>query len=163
VSNYELAEFLSHNPFTAPDPLLNIDVQVAGKHVVVPIESLIIKATRPLTSPALFILLAAAYIIAFAFFSRSNSFLTPEDAYIGCLSTYWLANDQCGLNGQDCGPFDNSTFEFRCPAQCDTAILQNPRTVGNQQTAFVPLIVGGGDSNQTYRGDSFICPAAIQA
>lgn len=102
-------------------------------------------------------------MIAFGFFSRSQSFLTPEDAYIGCVSTFWLANNQCGLDGQECGPYDNSTFEFRCPAKCDTSILQNPRTVGNQQTAFVPLIVGGGDSNKTYRGDTFICPAAIQA
>jgi hypothetical protein len=28
---------------------------------------------------------------------------------------------------------------------------------------FVPLIVGGGDTNFTYRGDSFLCAAAIQA
>jgi hypothetical protein len=27
----------------------------------------------------------------------------------------------------------------------------------------VPLIVGGGDNNRTYRGDSFICAAAIQS
>jgi hypothetical protein len=148
---------------TVKHPLLNIDIHVAGKHLLFPIESLIIKATRPLTSPALFVVLAVAYIVALAFLSRSNSFLTPEDSYIGCLSTYWLANDKCGLNGENCGPFDNFTFEFRCPAHCDTSILQNPRTIGNQQTALVPLIVGGGDLDQTYRGDSFICPAAIQA
>lgn len=54
-------------------------------------------------------------------------------------------------------------MDFRCPAQCLDAILQNPRTVGNIQAVYVPLIVGGGDLNKTYRGDSFICPAAIQA
>ena len=161
-TNYsELADLLSNNPSTDPDPLLNIDVRVAGKHVVVPIESQIIKTTRLFTSPALFIVLVAAYIIAFAFLTRSQ-FLTREGAYIDCLYTYWLANNQCGLNGQDC-PYDSPTFEFRCPARCDGANLQNPRTVGNQATSFVPLIVGGGDSNQTFRGDSFVCPAAIQA
>ncbi|KAG6878644.1 hypothetical protein C0993_001167 [Termitomyces sp. T159_Od127] len=39
---------------------------------------------------------------------------------------------------------------------------KNPRTVGGEQIAFVPLIVGGGDPQHTYRGDSFICAAANQ-
>jgi hypothetical protein len=112
----------------------------------------------------LFLLLVAVYIIGFAFFSRAQSFQTPPDAFIGCTSTYWLPKDGCGLNGDQCGPFqDNDPFDFRCPAQCNNVILQNPRTVGDEQIAFVPLIVGGGDANHTYRGDSFICAAAIQA
>ncbi|KAI0321382.1 hypothetical protein OF83DRAFT_1198957, partial [Amylostereum chailletii] len=77
--------------------------------------------------------------------------------------TYWLANNQCGLNGDQCGPFENVTFDFRCPAQCSNTVLSNPRTVGNEDIAFQPLIVGGGDENSTYRGDSFICAAAVQA
>ncbi|KAG6841943.1 hypothetical protein C0991_005123 [Blastosporella zonata] len=39
---------------------------------------------------------------------------------------------------------------------------KNPRTVGDEQAAFVPLIVGGGDEHNTYRGDTFICAAANQ-
>ncbi|KAF9566175.1 hypothetical protein CPC08DRAFT_131096 [Agrocybe pediades] len=144
-------------------PLLDIDLRIGRRHIIAPIESTLIKATRPLTSPWLFVILAAAYIIGFAFFSRSQSFLTPEDSFIGCTSTYWLANNGCGQDGEACGPFDESAFDFRCPAQCDNVILQNPRTVGDEQIAFKPLIVGGGDSNGTYRGDSFICSAAIQA
>ena len=58
--------------------------------------------------------------------------------------------------------FSNSTFDFRCPAQRSSVVLQNPRTVGDEQVNFVPLIVGGGDSNHTYR-DTFICAAAVQA
>ncbi|KAF8973871.1 hypothetical protein BDZ97DRAFT_1777329, partial [Flammula alnicola] len=146
-----------------PSPLLDIDRHIAGRHVVAPIESTLIKATRVLTSPWLLVLLIAAYIIGFAFFSRAQSFLTPEESFIGCTSTYWLANNGCGQDGAACGPFDNSTFDFRCPAQCENVILQNPRTVGDEQIAFKPLIVGGGDANRTYRGDSFICSAAIQA
>ena len=148
---------------TAPSPLLDIDVKVGGTHIVAPIETTIIKTTKPLTSPWLFVILVAAYIIGFAFFARAQSFQTPADSFIGCTSTYWLANNGCGQDGDACGPFDNSTFDFRCPAQCDGVILQNPRTVGNEQTAFKPLIVGGGDSEETYRGDSFICAAAVQA
>lgn len=121
------------------------------------------RRTRDLTTPWLFIGLAAAYIIGFAFLSREQSYLTPTDSFIGCTDTYWLANDGCGLDGQECGPFDNSTFDFRCPAQCDLVVLANPRIVGNQQVDNVPLIVGGGDLDRTYRGDTFICAAAVQA
>ncbi|KAF8203711.1 hypothetical protein BJ912DRAFT_870968 [Pholiota molesta] len=146
-----------------PSPFLDIDMTIAGRHIVIPIESIVIKTTKSLTSPWLFVFFAAAYIIGFAFFARAQSFLTPEDSFIGCTSTYWLANNGCGQDGSTCAPFDNSTFDFRCPAQCNNVILQNPRTVGDEQIAFKPLIVGGGDSNRTYRGDSFICAAAIQA
>ncbi|KAF9056516.1 LCCL domain-containing protein [Panaeolus papilionaceus] len=146
-----------------PIPLLDVDIVTGHKRTIIPIESTLIKSTRKLTSPWLFVFLAAAYIIGFAFFSRSQSFLTPSNSFISCTATYWLANDGCGQDGTTCGPFDESTFDFRCPAQCSNVILQNPRTVGDEQIAFKPLIVGGGDVNHTYRGDSFICAAAVQA
>lgn len=142
-----------------PTPLLNIHL----RRVDLPIEEWLIKATRKLTSPWLIVLLGAAYIIALAFFAREQSFLTPAESFIGCTATYWIANDGCGLDGQLCAPYDNTTFDFRCPAQCSSVILQNPRTVGDEQIAFKPLLVGGGDPNKTYRGDSFICAAAVQA
>jgi hypothetical protein len=116
-----------------------------------------------LTNPWLFVVLAAAYIIGLAFFARAQAFITPSDSFITCTSTYWLSNAGCGLDGQECTPFSNSSFDFRCPAQCSSVVLENPRTVGNQQVDFVPLIVGGGDENRTYRGDTFICAAALQA
>ncbi|KAK7468743.1 hypothetical protein VKT23_003246 [Stygiomarasmius scandens] len=146
-----------------PKPLLNLDLRVRGFHLNLPIESTFIRNTRHLTSPRLFIILAVKYIIGFAFFARAQSFLTPTDAFITCTSVFWTANNGCGLDGQLCTPFFNSTFEFRCPAQCSKVILQNPRTIGNQQMDLVPLIVGGGDAEGTYRGDTFICAAAVQA
>ncbi|KAF5385462.1 hypothetical protein D9757_005400 [Collybiopsis confluens] len=146
-----------------PRPWLDIDFHWRGISIVLPVESTIIRTTRPLTNPWLFIILAAAYIIGLAFFSRAQSFLTPTDAYITCTSTYVLSNAGCGLDAQDCAPFSNSSFDFRCPAQCSSLILENPRTVGDEQVSFVPLIVGGGDINRTYRGDTFICAAALQA
>ncbi|KAF9455061.1 hypothetical protein P691DRAFT_654976 [Macrolepiota fuliginosa MF-IS2] len=145
-------------------PLLDRKYRFRSHCISLSIESTLIKVTRPLTSPWLFVVLAAAYIIGFAFFARSQSFITPPESFIGCTSTYWLAQDGCGLDGLQCGPLvDDDPFNFRCPAQCNNVILQNPRTVGDEQIAFVPLIVGGGDANHTYRGDSFICAAAIQA
>jgi len=146
-----------------PNPLLNLDLRVRGFHLNLPIESTFIRNTRHLTSPWLFIILAVKYIIGFAFFARAQSFLTPTDAFITCTSVFWTANNGCGLDGQLCTPFVNSTFEFRCPAQCSKVILQNPRTIGDQQMDLVPLIVGGGDAEGTYRGDTFICAAAVQA
>ncbi|KZV76970.1 hypothetical protein PENSPDRAFT_568749 [Peniophora sp. CONT] len=130
------------------------------------IEPTFTRLTRHLTHPYLLIILIAAYIISLAFFSRAQSYFTPPESYVGCTSTYWLANADCGLDGSGCGPFDfgsASAFDFRCPAQCKGTELQNPRFIGNESIAFVPLIVGGGDANGTYRGDSFICAAAEQA
>ncbi|KAF9076129.1 hypothetical protein BDP27DRAFT_1414673 [Rhodocollybia butyracea] len=146
-----------------PRPWLDIDFHWKGINIVLPIESTILRTTRPLTNPWLFVVLAAAYIVGLAFFARAQAFLTPSDAYITCTSVYWSSNAGCGLDGQECTPFSNSSFDFRCPAQCSSVVLENPRTVGNQQVDFVPLIVGGGDENRTYRGDTFICAAALQA
>uniref|UniRef100_A0A0W0FGN8 LCCL domain-containing protein n=1 Tax=Moniliophthora roreri TaxID=221103 RepID=A0A0W0FGN8_MONRR len=146
-----------------PKPLLHITLKARSLHIDLPLESSFIRVTRPLTSPWLFSMLAIAWIIGFAFFTRAQSFLTPPSSFIDCTSTYWLGKNGCGLDGQGCAPFNDSSFDFRCPAQCSNVILQNPRTVGNEQIAFVPLIVGGGDEERTYRGDTFICAAAVQA
>ncbi|THV05982.1 hypothetical protein K435DRAFT_773492 [Dendrothele bispora CBS 962.96] len=146
-----------------PKPFLNLDLHVRGHHLVLPIESIFIRNTRYFTSPWLFIILAAIYIVAFAFFARAQWFLTPSDDFIGCTSTFWGPNVNCGLDGQICTNLDQSTFDFRCPAQCSQVPLQNPRTIGDQQMDLVPLIVGGGDPDGTYRGDTFICAAAVQA
>ncbi|EIN14083.1 hypothetical protein PUNSTDRAFT_59668 [Punctularia strigosozonata HHB-11173 SS5] len=127
------------------------------------LESLILSRTRRLTSPWFFVVFGAAYIISVSFLSRASSFQTPSDAWLGCTSTFWLKDDGCGLNGQSCSPFDNVTYDFRCPAQCSSVVLQNPRVVGIESVDFVPLLVGGGDDQATYRGDSFICAAAIQS
>lgn len=107
--------------------------------------------------------LAAAYIIGLAFISRTNSFLTPAESFVGCTSTYWLKDDGCGLNGESCSPFTGPDFQFRCPGDCLSVTLANPRAVGAEELVYTSLVVGGGDSNKTYRGDSWICAAAIQA
>ena len=147
----------------APTPLLDRTYTIRGGTYSIHLESLLRRFTRPLTAPWLFVILAAAWIVGFAFFSRAQSFLIPPDSFITCTSTYWAANIGCGLNGNDCLPSEYSTFDFRCPAQCSSVILQNPRTIGAEEMAFVPLIVGGGDANRTYRADSFLCAAGVQA
>ncbi|KAL6302145.1 hypothetical protein BKA93DRAFT_900915 [Sparassis latifolia] len=148
---------------TDPTPFLNLTLHTGRRSYSLALEPALIRVTRPFTSPWLFIILTIGYIIAVAFISRAQSFLTPADSFVSCTATYWSANNGCGLDGQDCMPFSNSSFNFRCPAQCSSVVLENPRTVGDVKVDYIPLIVGGGDVNETYRGDTFICAAAIQS
>ncbi|KAI5123553.1 hypothetical protein M0805_003372 [Coniferiporia weirii] len=146
-----------------PVPILGRSFSLRGRSLTLAFEPTILQWSRPFTSKWLLAFLVAAYIISLSFLTRAQYYLTRSDAWIGCTSTYWLANDGCGLDGQSCAPFDNSSLDFRCPAQCTSVVLANPRTIGDIQVDGVPLIVGGGDENQTYRGDSFICSAAVHA
>jgi hypothetical protein len=76
---------------------------------------------------------------------------------IRCEDTIWLSSNYCGLDGIDCRPFNGSNFAFRCPANCASVRVLNPRAVGAQEIVYRPLVIGG----PIYRGDSFICGAAI--
>lgn len=147
---------------SAPAPFLSLTCHFNRRTWSLPLEPAWIRFTRSFTHPLLFVLFVVGYIVGLAFFARAQWYQTPPDTLYGCTATYWLANSQCGLDGRECLPTEYGQYDFRCPAGCDV-ILQNPRTVGNQEQEYVPLIVGGGDSNGTYRGDSFVCSAAVQA
>jgi hypothetical protein len=72
----------------------------------------------------------------------------------------------CGLNGDRCQPFRDSSFVFRCPSDCKSAQVLEPYTIGGQEINYQSLVIGGrvDDGNSTaYRGDSFICAAAIHS
>lgn len=106
-------------------------------------------------------------------------------SFYDCTTTYWLGNAQCGIDGQNCAPFSYPTaVPFRCPANCQTTTLGGTRAIGDQLPSFETLVIGGGlQSNSTsvtttipattalqgstdpfiYRGDSFVCSAAIHA
>jgi hypothetical protein len=142
---------------------LDRDIRVKQFYLPLRLESTLIRFTRFLTRPWLFTLLAVVYIIGFAFLVRQQAFRIPADVFTTCDATFWAKDAGCGLNGESCAPFDNTTYEARCPAQCSSVELLNPRIIGDEEIAFQPLIVGGGDANGTYRGDSFICAAAIHA
>lgn len=154
---------LSHIRIPDPIPLLGRTYNFRGHTFTIALEPVILRLTRPFTAPWLFITLVAAYIIGFAFFTRAQWFLTPSSSFVDCTSVFWTENAGCGLNGELCSPFTNTSFDLRCPAQCGSVVLQNPRLVGDIELDFVPLLVGGGDMQKTYRGDSFICSSAIQA
>lgn len=120
------------------------------------------------------LLLAITYVawaFGFSFLVKSiwyEASITASDgtettpSFFGCTSTYWLLNSRCGLDGQECSPFtSNESIPFRCPSGCLGTTLGGPRAVGKYLPAYVPLVVGGGDG--VYRGDSFICSAAVHA
>ncbi len=92
----------------------------------------------------------------------SNSTASPD--FFGCTTTYWTQNANCGLDGSQCSPFaSNDTQSFRCPAGCASTTLGAARAIGNLSINYVPMLVGGGDPDVTYRGDSWICAAAVHA
>lgn len=107
--------------------------------------------------------------------SDDGSAVSPS--FFGCTTTFWTANSGCGLDGSLCAPFSSPTsVPFRCPASCETTTLGGARAVGDQLPSYVTLVVGGGhQGNSTsldpveatgpfiYRGDSFVCSAAIHA
>ncbi|KAI9830027.1 MAG: hypothetical protein M1819_005857 [Sarea resinae] len=93
-----------------------------------------------------------------------------QPAQVDCTTSYWTKNNGCGLNGNNCRPFDNSTFTFRCPASCSRTLVLNPHTVGDQEANYRPLVIGGPAEgapskaeHPIYRGDSYLCASAIHA
>jgi len=90
---------------------------------------------------------------------------------IWCGASFWDAGNSCGLNGNRCRPFDNATLAFGCPANCKAVKVLNPRAIGEQEIIYKPFVIGGptaAEENSTipdtvYRGDSFICQAAIHS
>ena len=111
------------------------------------------------------------WILTFALVMRQSTFATEIEGWgapgnIGCGNTYWVPGNRCGLNGNDCRPFNGSGFAFRCPANCATTKVLNPRAVGAQEIIYKPLVIGGPseeDPSPIYRSDSFICGSAIHA
>ncbi|KAI0123217.1 hypothetical protein BJ170DRAFT_736484 [Xylariales sp. AK1849] len=121
----------------------------------------------------LFVAYAVCWLLAFCLVMRQGlqaseieGFGLPSD--ITCGTTYWVAGNQCGLDGNDCRPFSASGFAFKCPGDCASYQVLNPRAVGDQEVIYTQLVVGGPSdpTNATdpiYRGDSFLCGAAIHA
>ena len=81
--------------------------------------------------------------------------------HLDCVDVLWRRNNECGLDGVDCRPFGpNESFAFRCPANCAGVRVLNPHHVGPVDVNYRPLVIGG---DPVYRGDSFVCGAAVHA
>jgi hypothetical protein len=111
------------------------------------------------------------WIFTFALVMRQSTFATEIEGWgapgnIGCGNTYWVPGNRCGLNGNDCRPFNGSGFAFRCPANCASTWVLNYRAVGAEEVIYRPLVIGGPSKESPspiYRSDSFICASAIHA
>lgn len=77
-----------------------------------------------------------------------------------CTDTFWNP-DTCGMDGVNCEPFSGQLVPFQCPSNClrDGVVTGKPHLVGGQEITGQPLVIGG----PIYRGDSYICPAAVHA
>ncbi|GAM36507.1 hypothetical protein TCE0_018f05655 [Talaromyces pinophilus] len=83
---------------------------------------------------------------------------------LSCGARLWHNGTLCGIDGNACRPFDEQKFAFKCPAGCRDTILLEPYTVGDQELNYRSLVIGGAPQNHSsYRGDSFVCAAAIHA
>ena len=121
----------------------------------------------------------ATWLLAFSLVLRQSSFAAQISGYgtplrLGCQARYWSNGNGCGLNGDQCRPFEKAHLAFRCPAECHEAEIFNPHAVGDQEVVYKPLVIGGPAVNETgfedelvhdaiYRGDSFICGSAVHA
>lgn len=128
---------------------------------------------------ALLLAFYTLYLLSFALILHASNASASIPGYgtparLGCTARYWAEGNGCGLNGDRCRPFTNTTLAFRCPADCHKAQMLNPHAVGDQEVVYQPLVVGGPTDQQTgveeeilanavYRGDSFICASAIHA
>ena len=78
------------------------------------------------------------------------------------------SSTDCGMDGDGCRPFHSATFAFRCPADCRDARIILPETIGDKEYNYRSIVVGGSTTTENeatpvYRGDSFICGAALHA
>jgi hypothetical protein len=112
------------------------------------------------------ILVAATLLFWSIFFTislRSQLPLKDNDekdvVNLDCVDTLWRRNNECGIDGVDCHPFDHRALAFRCPAKCADVRVLNPHHVGPFEVNYRSLVIG----SELYRGDSFLCASAIHA
>jgi hypothetical protein len=134
-------------------------------------------APRRIHKVGLLALLYSLWLISFSLLLWKSSVAAEIPGYgnpirLSCTSRYWTDGNTCGLDGNECRPFSNTTLAFRCPADCHKTITSNPHAVGDQEIVYKPVVVGGPSEQQTgydlagqavYRGDSWICASAVHS
>ncbi|CZT21647.1 related to LCCL domain protein [Ramularia collo-cygni] len=127
----------------------------------------------------LLILLYASWLAVFSLMLWKSSAAAEIPGYgkpfrLSCAARYWGEGNRCGIDGNGCRPFANSTLAFRCPADCHKQITSHHHAVGDQDIRYKPILVGGPTESHTgfedsilnnaiYRSDSFICASAVHA
>ncbi|OXG12552.1 vacuolar protein [Cryptococcus neoformans Ze90-1] len=107
------------------------------------------------------------WVVVFIWLICQQYYFTPTQDLIPCTASPWddWPPDNCGINGERCAEDLTSLADrrFRCMSGCKDTRLGNERWIGNERVNGVPLLIGGGDMNHTYRADSWICAAAIHS
>lgn len=104
------------------------------------------------------------WLISFSVVLANSNRLLPEGQpplQLACNTRLWHETTFCGLDGENCAPFIDSNFTFLCPSYCASVQVLEPHIVGNQEIIYDSMVIGG--ESDIYRGDSFICQAAIHA
>lgn len=116
----------------------------------------------------LVVLLWASWLGVNLAISRHSVFATVRDGdeyvpLLGCGTNreFWRGPDAaCGVDAALCAHPPGGRLKFRCPAHCSSeGHTYQHWPVGNTSLMRETVVVGSG----VYRGDSFICPAAIHA
>ncbi|KAL8787237.1 MAG: hypothetical protein Q9213_002348 [Squamulea squamosa] len=131
---------------------------------------------RPIHKAGLVAFFLFSWLLTFSLVLRHSASAGDIKGYgkpqsIWCGASYWSGGNSCGLNGNRCRPFDNANLAFRCPANCKAVHVLTPHAVGTQEINYKPFVIGGpaeddpsqNISSYIYRGDSFLCQAAIHA
>lgn len=97
--------------------------------------------------------------------SESNRHRTEYVPLLNCgrNDAYWKGpGSKCGLNGENCvESLVGTTLSFRCPMNCKNAgWTYEPWPIGADEAMRKAVVIGGPG---IYRGDSFICGAALHA
>ncbi|KAK4231975.1 hypothetical protein QBC38DRAFT_525855 [Podospora fimiseda] len=112
----------------------------------------------------LFVSLGLLLLTIFLPLSKSKGGLVTDSGeeihQLSCTSSL-VPFKSCGINLEDCRPWKNHTFTFRCPSGCETVRVLNPHYVGGQEIVYRQFVIGGEEGR--YRGDSFICQAGIHS
>ena len=85
-------------------------------------------------------------------------------------------NNACGLNAENCTPFEDQDYYIRCPALCDRGgWVYSPLAVGDERIRYKTYVIGGGRisdkeaeeeldaQSYPYRADSYPCAAGVHA
>lgn len=116
-------------------------------------------------------LLLGAWLLTFCLILKAQQSSGQIEGYghpvsLWCGANYWADRNGCGLDGNNCRPFDNSTLPFKCNANCRSVKQLTPHAVGTHEIQYTEQVIGGADrhgEHEYYRADSFICQAAIHA
>lgn len=94
------------------------------------IEPTLFRWTRWAHRPEYLYVFLLAWFLGFTFLARAAWYNSTAGAnsWIDGTTTYWGKDDACGLNGENCGPFEGFTASYRCPSRVASTQLLNYRT-----------------------------------